>query len=228
MVYDRGNTTPYGIIVLDAGILTRKRANEWTAWKINSMFRPVPGSTLNVRAIIEEEINDSRVNAIRFILLHEIGHILGVVTGVHPSWLGWQAGNPVRVTHAFPRLSWKNRTGTRLESLFDDRFPERKAIKAYAFENADLIVSQIPATYANLVNTSNFPTLYACENLWEDFADSFATYFHVVIDQRPWQIIIEQANHPDRVIGSCWGQARCREKELFLKDWFENPVDRAD
>ena len=97
-------------------------------------------------------------------------------------------------------------------------------IKAYAFDQASLTASRIPATYTHLENNSNFPTLYACESPWEDFAESFATYFHVVIDQRPWQVIIEQKGRADRVIESCWGTPRCREKAAFLRRWFETPM----
>jgi len=214
VVYNADKEEHYGIIVVDAGVLKQKRANEWASWKINSMFRPQPGSSVQVRAILEEEQDDTIVNSMRFILLHEIGHILGMATSVHPSWLAWQGGRRVDVSSGFPRFSWKNGADKTIISRFDDRFPERAAIKAYAFDKA------------SLAKHTNFHTLYACESPWEDWAESFATYFHVVIDQRPWQVVIEQTGQPDQVIDSCWGKARCREKEAYLKRWFEAPGDQ--
>lgn len=223
VVYNAEKHEHYGIIVVDAAVLKQKRANEWASWKINSMFRPGTDRSLKVRAILEKDRDNTVVNAIRFILLHEIGHILGMATAVHPSWLVWQGGQRVDLSAGFVHLSWKNGAGHTFVSRFDDRFPERAAIKAYAFGKARLTVSQIPLVYAGLEKHTNFHTLYACESPWEDWAESFATYFHVVIDQRPWQVVIEQADRPVRVIKSCWGQARCLDKEAFLRSWFKNP-----
>lgn len=228
VVYNADKQEHYGVIVVDAGVLQQKRANEWASWKINSMFRPRPGSSVKVRAILEEERHSTIVNSIRFILLHEIGHILGMATSAHPSWLAWQGGRRVDVSSGFPQLSWKNGAGKTIVSRFDARFPERTAIKAYAFDKAQLKVSQISAVYTNLEKHTNFHTLYACESPWEDWAESFATYFHVVIDQRPWQVVIEEAGRPDQVVESCWGKARCREKAAFLAHWFENPRGAAE
>jgi len=228
VVYDPEKRERYGIIVVDAAVLLQKRANEWASWKTNSMFRPRPGRSVKVRAILEEDQHNTIVNSIRFILLHEIGHILGMATSVHPSWLVWQAGRRVDVSSGFSHLSWKNGAGKTIVSRFDDRFPERTAIKAYAFDKARLTVAQIPIAYTNLEKHTNFHTLYACESPWEDWAESFATYFHVVIDQRPWQVVIEAAGQPDQVIESCWGMARCREKEAYLQTWFKNPGRPAE
>jgi hypothetical protein len=91
-------------------------------------------------------------------------------------------------------------------------------------EKAKLTNEQIPSTFNNLVDQTNFPSLYAAQSLWEDFAESFATYFHVIIDKRPWQIIIEQKGKPEIVIGSCWNEERCRIKKEYMKRWFENPL----
>lgn len=226
VVYNAEKKELYGIIVVDAAVLMQKRANEWASWKTNSMFRPGADRNLKIRAILEDDQDNTVVNSIRFILLHEIGHILGMATEVHPSWLVWQGGRQVDLSSGFPQLSWKNGDGKTIVSRFDDRFPERKAIKAYAFDSAPLTVSQIPIVYTNLETHTNFHTLYACESPWEDWAESFTTYFHVVIDQRPWKVVIEEAGRPDRVIESCWGKARCRDKEVFLQKWFKNPTDQ--
>jgi len=228
VVYDAQKRERYGIIILDAAVLVQKRANEWASWKTNSMFRSRPGRSVKVRAILEEDHHNTIVNSIRFILLHEIGHILGMATSVHPSWLVWQAGRRVDVASGFSHLSWKNGAGKTIVSRFDDRFPERTAIKAYAFDKAQLTVAQIPIVYTILAKHTNFHTLYACESPWEDWAESFATYYHVVIDQRPWQVVIEAAGRPDQVIESCWGMTRCREKEAYLQNWFKNPVRPAE
>jgi len=89
VVYDAEKRERFGIIVLDANVLKQKRANEWATWKIDSVFRPESGRSLKVRATLEEDQDNTVVNSIRFILLHEIGHILGMATAVHPSWLVW-------------------------------------------------------------------------------------------------------------------------------------------
>jgi len=104
VIYNRNHEEYYGIIVVDATLLKKKQANRWAAWKINSMFRPVTGSSVRIRAIMENGLADSTLNSIRFILLHEFGHILGMATRVHPSWLETQAGGRPACPAGFPKF----------------------------------------------------------------------------------------------------------------------------
>ncbi len=223
-VYNKEGNEKYGLIVLDVDVLMKKKANEWATWKENSGFRPKPDGKVKLKAVIEEEENNTVVNAFRYIILHEMGHVLGMVTKSHPWWTDWFVKKKVKMDFPFQWFSWAIMGKNKVRSLFDDKFPERKYIKYYAFENAKLTSEQIPAIYNKLIKYTNFPSLYAAQNMYEDFAESFATYFHVVMDKRPWQIIIEQDGQPEIVIQSCWEEERCKRKKEYMKRWFENPL----
>lgn len=223
-VYDLEGNEIYGLIVLDVDVLMKKKANKWATWKANSTFNPRSTGKIKLKAIIEEEENNTVVNAVRFILLHEMGHIFGMVTKSHSSWIDWFVKKKIDMNYPFQKLSWQLTEDNKIISFFDENFPERKYIRVYSFEKAKLTNEQIPSTFNNLVDQTNFPNLYAAQSLWEDFAESFATYFHVIIDKRPWQIIIEQKGKPEIVIRSCWNEERCRIKKEYMKRWFENPL----
>jgi len=224
VVYDRDGQETYGLIVLDADLLMKRKANEWATWKENSIFKPKSSGGIKLKAIIEEEKNNTVENAVRFILLHEIGHILGIVSKSHSSWIDWIVNKKINMDYPFQRLSWKITHDKKIISFFEDNFPERKNIKVYSFEKAKLTNQQILSAYNHLVSHTNFPSLYAGQSLWEDFAESFTIYFHVVIDKRPWQIVIEQEEQPQVLIRSCWGDERCDKKEAYMRKWFENPL----
>jgi len=223
VVYDKEGNETYALIILDADLLLKKKANEWATWKLNSTFKPDTGGHTKIRAVIEKEENNNVVNAIRFILLHELGHVLGMLTKAHSSWVEWYDKNKINMDHPFQHLSWRLTKDNKLVSLFDDKFPERRVVKAYSFEKSKLTNNQILPAYNNLIKHTNFPSLYATQSLWEDFAESFATYFHVVIDERPWQVIMQQDDGSKIVVESCWGDKRCEEKKIFMQKWFGNP-----
>ena len=220
-VRDEHGKETYAIIVLDKSVLLKRKANEWGTWKENSVFKPQAYENIVLRVKIETEENDSVVNAIRFVLLHELGHALGMASRVHPPWDDSKPAFPVKLP--FPKLSWKMNNDGKIVSLFDDTFPERGSIRYYSFEKAPLSNNQILSTYKNLKNHSNFPSLQASASQWEDFAESFATYFHVVLEKRPWQVMIDASGQSPVIIDSCWNESRCAEKKIFMKNWFADP-----
>lgn len=221
-VRDEQGKETYAIIVLDKRVLLKRTANEWATWKENSVFRLQANGRTTLRLNIETEGNDSIVNAIRFILLHELGHTLGLASQAHPTWDDSKPASPVDMP--FPKLSWRmNKDGT-IVSRFDDLFPERKAVRYYAFEKATLSNDQIVSAYKNLKEHTNFPSLQASVTQWEDFAESFATYFHVVLEKRLWQVIIKTGGEPPAIIDSCWHESRCAAKGTFMAQWFEDPM----
>jgi hypothetical protein len=220
-VMDEHGKETYAIIVLDRGVLLKRTANEWATWKENSVFQPESGKNISLRMKIEAEGNDTIVNAIRFILTHELGHALGIVSHVHPPWDDSKPA--VTVALPFPTLSWKMGSDGKIVSLFDNVFPERKSIRYYMFAKAPLSNDQIVSTYKNLKEHTNFPSLQAAASQWEDFAESFATYFHVVLEKRPWQMIVETSSQPPVLIDSCWNESRCFAKKTFMQKWFAEP-----
>jgi len=201
-----------GWIALDAGVLSRYNANAWATWKENTPFKQGPGFSLE--AVIENPANDNRRNAIRYILLHEIGHILSIGEKIHPRW---DRRSPTPLDEfPFAKLSWEAVVGRNpYASHFDHTVFRDRSSVVYYF-GAELPAQKMAATYGALERT-NFPTLYAATNPGDDFAESFASYVHTVMQNRPWEIRIFADAKPAKTYRACWKEPRCAEKRKLLE-----------
>jgi hypothetical protein len=96
-----------------------------------------------------------------------------------------------------------------------ERRTERRDV-AYYF-GAKLGAEQMAATYASLAVT-NFPSLYAATHPADDFAEAFASYVHVVLMRKPWQVTISRDGEVLRVVDACWEEPRCAGKRKLLEE----------
>lgn len=203
--------TKLGFVILDPTVLSSRKANAWATWKERSPFKPDPAWSLT--ATIEEAANDTRINAIQYILLHELGHVLAIGEGVHPSWT--LPPKEVKSTREYPffEMSWTI-PGERYASRFDSRFSQRKDVVFYF--GAKLPAAAMADTYSALEAT-NFPTLYAATHPGDDFAEAFANYVHVELLRRPFEIAIYQNGKRVKRYGACWQEKRCEPKRAYLE-----------
>src|SRR5437868_2220616 len=145
VVIDAGERPVAGYIVLDAAVLERLTANEWATWKERSPFRPDASCELEAR--IEANTQDSRRNAIQYILLHELGHVLSIGNDVHPPWTVEPRDGGPDEAYPFFQLSWRTE-GNKHVTLFDESFPLRSEV-AYYF-GAKLPAARMAETYSQL------------------------------------------------------------------------------
>jgi hypothetical protein len=211
VVIDAAERPVAGYIVLDAGVLARLTANEWATWKERSPFQPDVNWELDAR--IEADTQDSRRNAIQYILLHELGHVLSIGNNVHPPWTVQPKDGGPDEAYPFFRLSWRTQDNKYM-TLFDDAFALRGDV-AYYF-GAKLPAERMSDTYSQLAKT-NFPSLYAATRPGDDFAESFASYVHVVMMGRPWEIMVRREGQKPLVFKSCWDETRCAPKRRLLE-----------
>ena len=213
LVRDAASKPVAGFVVLDALLLSRQTANAWATWKENTPFKSQSGCQLT--AEIETAEQDNRKNAIQYILLHELSHILAINENIHPDWT--VEPRDVQSTAEFPfyRLSWSiDRESNRYVSIFDKAFPQRKDVVYYLTPR--LFSDQMVATYTNLERTS-FATLYAATNPFDDFAEALTTYIHTVLMKKPFEIRIHVNGRLAKVYRSCWTQQRCAQKRTILE-----------
>lgn len=210
-VFDRNGRPIAGFVILDVSALNRK-ANEWATWKESSPF--ALDSTITLQATIETKKNDSRKNALQYILLHEFGHIFSIQNPTTPLWGKNWLETEITSEMQFFNESWQVNSG-KLSSLFDLQWPDRSLVSYYAPDSKKLPAQAAIETYQQIAKT-NFPTLYAATNPFDDFADSFASYIHVHLLKKPWKIEIKSQT-AKLVIESCWNQPRCKVKESTLK-----------
>jgi hypothetical protein len=213
VVQDAQDEPAGGYVVLDAGVLSRLSANAWATWKENTPFRPQPGYGLQAR--IEDDAHDNRKNAIQYILLHELAHVVSIGSNIHPPWT--IDANEVRLTmqYRYFAQSWHiDRWHNRYASEFEAEFPQRANV-AYYF-GAKLDAADMAPTYASLAKT-NFTSLYGATRPGDDFAEAFASYVHVVLMKRPWRVTISKEGEPARVFEACWEEPRCSSKRELLE-----------
>ena len=213
-LYYAGGKEPAGAyMVLDAKVLARHKANAWATWKENTPFKPAAGWALEAR--LEPDATDDRRGAIRYILLHELGHVLAARGGIHPLWDRPLKEVPESARFAFQELSWRiERKAGRYVSLTAALFPERDNVVYYVGPKLD--GSQMAAVYANLAKT-DYPTLYAATSPGDDFAESLASFVHVKMLGKPWSITVRKDGKPAATLGSCWDEPRCAAKRRLLE-----------
>ena len=202
-----------GFIVLDIDVLSQSTANAWATWKERTPF--IENPQYRLEAIIERNGQDNRKNAIQYILMHELGHILSMGENVHPRW-DRQKTN-INIEHyPFTYFSWNigDPNDNSYSSRFEKQFTLRKNVVYYfgPLLNAD----QMATVYEQLKET-NFPTLYAATSPADDFAESLVSYVHTVIMKRPLEIRIYHDGVIAKTYISCWEETRCAAKREFLE-----------
>ena len=200
-----------GFIALDMDVLARQTANAWATWKENTPF--IFDGSYKLEAQIENEAGDNRKNAIQYILLHELVHIISIGENIHPRWDGSASS-----VHKFPfaRLTWKFVPGNRkYVSRYDDSFFGERGEVRYYF-GPTIAVQRMASLYAKLMDT-NFPTLSASTHPGDDFAESFVTYVHTMVQKRPWEIRITSGGNVAKTYNSRWEEKRCAEKHRILE-----------
>ena len=206
-----------GFIILDPIVLAKQTANGWATWKENTPFKP--DSAMRLEARIALDADDNRKNAIQYVILHELAHVLSVGEAFHPNWSLNVASIPSTSEFPFFELSWKiDRGAVRYVTLFDDAFPQRRDVVYYF--GAKLPASEMPAVYERL-GATNFSTLYAVTQPGDDFAEAFATYVHGEMMKKPFEIRILRDGKVAKTYGSCWNLERCAAKRRILERFLE-------
>ncbi|MFT5657763.1 MAG: hypothetical protein ACI9KN_001037 [Gammaproteobacteria bacterium] len=217
-ILDEEGNPVAGFIVLDASVLKERTANQWVTWKESTPFKISP--SIKINAIIESDKNDNHKNAVQYILLHELGHIISIGGFFHPPW-NTNANNIKELEkYDFFNESWRiDQKENKFISRFDSTvLPERKNLVYYF--GAELDADQMISTYNNLEKT-DFVTVYAATHPADDWAESFVTYVHAVLMKKPFQINIKKNGKTEKSFKLCWGTPRCARKEMFLSKLFE-------
>jgi hypothetical protein len=218
-VFDEQHEPVGAFVVLDAGVLTQS-ANAWATWKENTPFMPDP--EFNLQASIESAADDSRKQALQYILLHEFGHVASVGRDFHPRWDEWDCKKNPPHQYPFLQLSWRldDSADCKVISRFDQSGFSHRADVVFYF-GAKLAQAVSPEVYTQLEQT-DFPSLYAATIPAEDFAESFVTYVHQILMGKPFAIQIDKQGQRLTDFRGCWGAARCAAKQEMMARLFSN------
>lgn len=199
-----------GCILLNLDALAR-RANDWASWREESAFRT--DERVRIRLTLEPQETNSVENALRFVFLHELGHVLGMAAGVHGFWAAPETWW-VTARSPYTRLSWQTSGGT-LSAEWKRRFPLLSRPLFYRFELAPLSRSAAHQVYRALAQT-NWPSLYGSIDPYEDFAEAFALYVHRRVLHRPYRVDLFVNGERIGQYHSCLDTGRCPRKVAYL------------
>lgn len=214
-ILDANGVAVAGMIALSKSKLAAHTANSWASWKENTPFTPHPGFRLELQ--IASGAQNSRKNAIQYILLHEFGHLLAIGRNLHPSWNVEPKNLESVESYPYFLQTWSiAKEENRFRTRFDDNlFPQRPSIRYYD-DQPKLPASEALAVYQNLEKT-DLPTLYAAERPADDFAEAFVTYVHTILMKRPFLVSLYQDNVLTKTYKACWDEARCADKRRILE-----------
>ncbi|MEA3275086.1 MAG: hypothetical protein U9Q81_07340 [Pseudomonadota bacterium] len=203
-----------GCILLNLDALSRP-ANAWASWRENSAFRA--DEPYAVRVILEPRVTDTVESTLRFIFLHELGHVLGMAAGVHGFWAAPETWW-LTVQSPYFQLSWARNKDT-LTSEWKRRFSILEYPRFYRFEAAPLPLAAAPVVYGALART-NWPSLYGSIDPYEDFAETFALFVHTRLLGGSYRVDVLFG--PERVAHflSCLDTGRCPGKTAYLEQLF--------
>ncbi|MCB1194035.1 MAG: hypothetical protein KDK90_26600 [Leptospiraceae bacterium] len=206
-VYDKERKDAVGgFIIIDLHWIERN-ANDWISQKENTVFL-AKKSVLNIA--IEEPQNNNPQNALRYILLHEFGHILSVVKKEVPDF---RLKKRNFKEYRFFKETWISEN----ESIYDKEvFPFRSYVQFYGNKKINLD-KKWELIYLPLQKTS-FPTLYSAMNPDEQFAEAFVSYVHCVLEQKPWKLIISKEGEQKLEMGNGIVEERCLTIKSILDD----------
>lgn len=170
-----------GFVILDANTLNRN-ANDWISYKENSSFQK---GNVKIRIRIEEEKQNTKSNALRYILLHEFGHILSETEKIGPSFFSHKRSF---ANFEFYKGIWRSE---KVSYLDDSVFTFRPQIRFYS---ESLSLEENWEKIYPVLSKTPFPTLYSATNADDFFADSFVSYVHVILEKKPWALEILKNN----------------------------------
>ncbi|MCO4793193.1 MAG: hypothetical protein KC493_05760 [Bacteriovoracaceae bacterium] len=203
-----------GYIVFDK-LIFNKKANDWCTWKESSLFKK---GKIKLKCIIASKDSNTVERAFEYILMHELGHILNLDNPLLPFWVTDPA---LKVGPAeqydYLKLSWV-KPGENFESKYFKKYKKLNNLPYYkpnqALENKAML------EVYNELGKTNFPSLYGATNLWDDFAETFVTYYHSIYHKRPWKIELQENGKVVKTITPCLKQVRCRNKMKIIEDLY--------
>ena len=201
------------VVMLDLDAFMDRTANAWATWKENTPF--AASARLRLEVEIADGADNTRANAMQFLLLHEFGHVLTAGKQFLPVW--WLPPEAMKPTGAydFLRLGWQIDGDKRIVPKAEEDFKERTGI--FYYDTKGLDDAAMLSAYRALQDTS-FPSLYASTNAFDDFAETFATYVHSVMLGKPARVRIvdDDAVYLER--DSFWASPRSAPKRAFMQE----------
>ena len=179
---------------------------------------------MEIQMTLEDPAQDNIEGAVRFIFLHELGHVLGLALGAHGFWDA-EPLPPETLDSAFVHLSWRAGDDGKLASRWKERLPLLLQLDFYSFGEARLGARRAVDAYKALAET-DFPSLYGATNAYDDWAEVFAVYVHTKMLGKPYRVKITGGMGTSYTYTSCLTNGRCPEKLAAVERLIGTPETR--
>lgn len=201
------SSTKAGYIVIDQDKLTAN-PNDWATNRLNSAFKSEVTVDRRLQMFIDDENKEDGLAGIQFILLHEIGHVIGECKSI------MVLENEIAMEELFSHISWVSPNKSKYDSMFTDR----SKIKFYSIPSMRSPYAE--EVFKTLTISTSFPSLYSVLNPSEDFAESFAIYVHSVILGRPYRVEFKDNGQIKVLLDSPFEHDRLEMKKRLLDKYF--------
>ncbi|WP_345796828.1 hypothetical protein [Castellaniella sp. MT123] len=202
-------------VVIDTHVFLSQTANEWATWNENHSFLDKGTGTVQLDVKIVEDAADNRTAAMQFILLHEFGRVMAAESDLLPNW--WEEAPFRKGSYPFLDLGWAFDQQGKIQPVHQQDFLLRQGAKFH--EQGKLPASDIRLIYQGLAATF-FPTLRASASVHEDFVESFATYVHVVLLKKKWEVTLRDGDTIIEQYSDFWASPRSNAKRAFFDMFF--------
>ncbi len=197
-----------GFIILDVNYFLNTTANLWITQKELSVFTK---GDYNLEIKIEEPNEDTLENALDYILLHELGHIVSIAENFLP---GFHERERDFNKKEFSKRDWISEK----KSYWDEKIWKKDKIHFYS--KGLLPIAEALNVYESLEQTP-FPTLYAATNADDHFAESFVSYLHIFVKKKNWTLFIKTPQGIVKTFQNGIIKDRCKKEREFLRSYLD-------
>jgi hypothetical protein len=204
-----------GFIIFDSDYLVSK-GNSWISLKENSVFNT---GKYDLQIQIESSEKDSYSLALEYIMLHELGHIVSIVEGFMPDF---RAEERDFSSLSFTRNGWLNYKESKWDALIQNKD------KIHFYGKPQITTNLALQVYEDLEKTP-FPTLYGAMNPDDHFAESFVSYIHIYIYNKPWNLVlVDKEEKITHTFNNGIVLERCKFEKEFIQGFlagFESKIE---
>ncbi len=201
------------VILIDEAEM-QQTPNEWATNVQRMNFENVTdGHKFNVK--IEEELDP--VLTFENLLIHEIGHAIGVTSGLTPDFNG----------RGILRENFKfyDKTYDKFLIEFEKKNESEKIYERLQFYE-DIKYGKIDfneyVTLLKSLDNTSYPTMYSSRNAIELFAEYFYSYVHCILQNKPYQYTVIYPDGDSLIITNGISEERCYYEKSFIVELFEN------
>lgn len=168
------------------------------------------------KATIESQLDP--VLTFENIIIHEIGHAIGVTSGLTPDFNGSKILSE--------NFQFFDKTYDKFLVDFEKKNESEKLYESLQYYDEDINYGKMEfEDYVSLLESlesTSYPTMYSSQNAIELFAEYFYSYVHCILQNKPYQYEVEYPDGASQIFINGILEERCNYEKSFIVKLFEN------